>query len=75
MTTAARLMTLGLTLGAYAGATMADGTLVRLNNLTDTTIIRLYVSPSGTKDWGGDLLSSGMLGPLESMEFDNNFRP
>jgi hypothetical protein len=52
---------------AATGTASADDSVLRFNNLTDTTIIRLYVSPSGAGDWGEDLLASGMRDPGESM--------
>lgn len=55
----ARLL-LFLLASAATGTASADDRVLRFNNLTDTTIIRLYISPSGAQDWGEDLLASGM---------------
>jgi hypothetical protein len=67
---ASRLITLALAVVAAAGSAAADERVLRVNNLADTTIIRLYVSPSGAEDWGADVLASGMLEPGESMLLD-----
>ncbi len=67
---ASRLITLALAVVAAAGTASADQRLLRVNNLADATIIRLYVSPSGAEDWGADVLASGMLEPGESMLLD-----
>ena len=67
---ASRLITLALAVVAAAGTGAADERPLRVNNLADATIIRLYVSPSGAEDWGADVLASGMLEPGESMLLD-----
>ena len=66
---ARRLIALALAVAA-AGTASAEERLLRVNNLADATIIRLYVSPSGAEDWGADVLASGMLEPGESMLLD-----
>jgi hypothetical protein len=67
---ARRLIALALAVVAAAGTASANERLLRVNNLADATIIRLYVSPSGAEDWGADVLASGMLEPGESMLLD-----
>ena len=67
---ARRLIALALAVAGAAGTTSANERQLRVNNLADATIIRLYVSPSGAEDWGADVLASGMLEPGESMLLD-----
>lgn len=64
------LTALALAVVVAAGTASANERLLRVNNLADATIIRLYVSPSGAEDWGADVLSSGRLEPGESMLLD-----